>query len=349
MTPPPEYAFLGTAPFVGGSTAASSPHLLTLARTLAPTFALNALGYNARAFSLVGDPAISAELARAKALVFADLGAGTAAPYRQAIDSVPGLMFYDLFEVPAPGTASLDFCSDARAILTAASEHVAQSASALVGRPVQTVAEPFQGLRDAPRAPHLPRRSRAVEWLARRAGLETEAWRLRLLWSGEETEVASLRAAYPELVRLGAELPLALHCIAPQGAALETLAQVLREDDPDAVQLRLEAWSPLAMVQALASCHLVLLPDAGAASRSRLIGALHAGRFAIARSSPYHGKLAAFAWVGEDLAEGVRWSATHADEVLGRLTAGQRYLDEVHQPAAVARTWIQLFMKKATG
>jgi hypothetical protein len=341
MTPAAEYGFVSATPFVGGSTEASSPHLLTVARTLAPTFALNALGYNARAFSLFAAPAIPAELANAKAVVLADLGAGTANMYR----NLTGSVFYDLFEVPAPGSSSHDFCVQPGMTLTAASEHVAQGVSALVGRPVRTVAEPFHGVRQAPRAPQVRRRSRALQWLARRAALETEAWRLRLFCSGEDAEVASILAICPDLVRLGAEVPLALHGMAPQGTGLETLAQALREEDPDALQLRLEAWSPQAMAQALASCDLVLLPDAGAASRSRLIGALHAGRFGIARPSPYHGKLAAFAWVGEDLAEGIRWSAAHADEVLARLAAGQRYLDEVHTPVAVARTWMQLFLK----
>jgi hypothetical protein len=336
MTLPAQYAFVSAARFVDASPAASSPSVVALARTLGPTFALNALGYNARAFSLFAEPALPAELANAEALVLA-------APASHG--KVGGRVFYDLVEIPAPGTASYDFCNDPGRILTAASDYVADSVRALFGRPVASVAEPFHGLRDAPRAPQVRRRSRALHWLAQRAGLETEAWRLRLFWSGEEAEVASLVAAYPELLRLGAEVPLGLHCIAPQGAALDSLAQALREKDPEALELRLQAWSPAAMAQALASCDLALLPDAGAASRSRLIGALHAGRFAVARSSPYHGKLAAFAWVGEELAEGVRWAAAHPEEVLARLAAGQRYLDEVHQPAAVARAWIALFMK----
>src|SRR5205085_8123665 len=143
MTPPVEYAFVSTARFVGSGAAASSPHLLTLARTLGPTFALNALGYNARAFSIFGDPAIDAELASAKAFVFADLGAGAAPPYRKLIDKLRGPVFYDLFEVPAAGTASHAFCMERGTTLTAASEHVAQGTSALLGRSVQAVAEPF--------------------------------------------------------------------------------------------------------------------------------------------------------------------------------------------------------------
>ena len=51
MTPAAEYAFITSAKFVGDSAAASSPSVLAASRILAPTFALNQLGYIARAFS----------------------------------------------------------------------------------------------------------------------------------------------------------------------------------------------------------------------------------------------------------------------------------------------------------
>ena len=116
--------------------------------------------------------------------------------------------------------------------------------------------------------------------------------------------------------------------MAPVGGTLERIARQGEE-----LPAILEAWSPAAMAQALASCDLVLLPDPGPASRSRLIGALHAGRFCVARRSPHHDRLGDYAWVGEDFAEGIRWSLSHAAEVLARLAAAQRYLDEVHAPA----------------
>jgi hypothetical protein len=345
MTPAAEYGFVSSGQFIGWSTQTSSPHLLTVARTLAPTFALNGLGYNARAFSLFTGADDLGQVRSTKALVFADVGSGTQAAYRKMLDGYHGRVFYDLFEVPADGTASRAFCAERSTILTAASEHVAQATATLLGRPVHLVPEPFDGLHDAPRAPQVPPRSRAVRWLAQRAGLETTGWRLRLFWSGEESDLGSIVAAYPQLVRAGGHVPLALHCIAPQGPALERMSDTLCEDDPEAVQLRLEAWSPLTVAQGLLASDFVLLPDAGPASRSRLISALRAGRFAIARPSPYHGKLAAFAWVGDDLAEGIRWALAHAEDVLARLGAGQRYVQEMHEPAAVARAWIELFMK----
>jgi hypothetical protein len=207
------------------------------------------------------------------------------------------------------------------------------------------MAEPLQGARRSTHVPHSRRRSRALDWLAERARLATESWRLRLLWSGEETDVASIVEACPSLVRLGRDIPLALQCVAPQGAALETLADSLHEEDPDALRLTLQAWSPAVMAHALATCDLVLLPGTGGALLSRLIASLHAGRLGIAQTSPHYGKLGDFAWLGTDLAEGVRWALSHPAEVAERLTRGQRYLDQVHDPASVARAWMTLFLK----
>jgi hypothetical protein len=250
-----------------------------------------------------------------------------------------GTQVYDLTQVPVPGTSSERLCREKEIVLTAASDHVAHEAGALVGRPVRTVPEPFQGARDVPRAPQTRRRSPLAQWLARRAGVDTESWRLRLFWSGDGNEVAALVAAWPLLLELGRRLPITLHCVAP-GGAVERIA--LQGEELPAI---LEAWSPAAMAQALATCDLVLLPDPGPASRSRLIGALHAGRFCLAPRSPHHGELARYAWVGEDFAEGIRWSLSHPAQVLARVAAGQRHLDEVHAPATVARRWIDLFSR----
>jgi hypothetical protein len=340
MTPAAEYAFVTSAKFVGDSASASSPSVLAASRILAPTYALNQLGYIARAFSLSDETVIGAEPRAAKAVVFADLGARPATAYESLLRDFWGRAFHDLTEVPGPGTSSERFCREKKIVLTAASDHVAQATSALIGRPVRTVPEPFQGARDVPRAPQTRRRSVVAQWLARRAGVDTESWRLRLFWSGDGDEIAALLAAWPELLALGRRLPIALHCIAPVGGAIERIARQGEE-----LPTVLEAWSPAAMAQGLASCDLVLLPDPGPASRSRLIGALHAGRFCVARPSPHHGGLADYAWVGEDFAEGIRWSLSQPAEVLARLSGGQRHLDEVHAPATVARRWIELFSR----
>src|SRR5256886_17475527 len=62
----------------------------------------------------------------------------------------------------------------------------------------------------------------------------------------------------------------------------------------------------------------------------RLSAALHAGRFPVCHPSPYYGALGEFAWVGDDLAEGIRWALTHPEEVLARLGRAQDYVGRVH-------------------
>jgi len=90
-----------------------------------------------------------------------------------------------------------------------------------------------------------------------------------------------------------------------------------------------------------------LLPGQAPADSIRLSAALHAGRFPVCHPSPYYGALGEFAWVGDDLAEGIRWALSHPEEVLARLDRAQDYVGRVHAPAAVARGWIEIFRKIA--
>ncbi|MDQ5848565.1 MAG: hypothetical protein M3544_06310 [Pseudomonadota bacterium] len=189
----------------------------------------------------------------------------------------------------------------------------------------------YEGPELEPRAPRARARSRAVEWLAARAGLATESWRIRLLWIGEESDLDAISDALKSLQELGREIPLELRCLSPQADAV---ANRLREDDPEALRLAVQAWSPAAVRHALFDCDLVILP------RSPL-AAIHAGRLAIGPQKD----LQDFSWTGEEPAKGIRWALANPREVLDRLRRGQQHVNEVHAPAAVGRAWISLFMK----
>src|SRR5205807_9203773 len=148
-------------------------------------------------------------------------------------------------------------------------------------QPVGGVADPYAGAPGEPRAARPRRRSRALEWLATRAGVAADAWRMRLLWIGEADGVASLVELAPQLERLGREIPLALRCLCAAGTGLDALVEELHENDPDSLRLSIEAHSPIALAHALAACDLVLLPGASRAHPSSLLAALRAGRFAV--------------------------------------------------------------------
>src|SRR5438552_1296854 len=175
------------------------------------------------------------------------------------------------------------------------------------------------------------------------AGEDNGEWCYAELLAG----VAAIIDLAPQLQRLGREIPLALRCLCAAGTGLDALADGLHEEDPDSLRLSIEAWSPIASAHALATCDLVLLPGQTPAQASRLIAALWAGRFAVCHSSPYYEALGEFAWVGNDLAEGIRWALSHPEAVLARLDRAQDYVGRVHAPAAVARGWIEIFRKIA--
>ena len=67
----------------------------------------------------------------------------------------------------------------------------------------------------------------------------------------------------------------------------------------------------------------------------------------VAHPLPAYAPYAAFAWIGEDLCQGVEWSIRHPREVVERIARGQAYLDERHSlPHAVARFWLDVLDPK---
>ena len=354
MSAGPEYAFVTAAPFIKEGAPRTSPSAVARSRTLAPVSALIELGYDARAYSLRAEHDLAASLRNSKAIVLGDSLAGEDEGewcYAELLAGVAAdKVLLDFVAAPRLGTARFDSYAGAfprAAGLTAATQYVAAKLGPLARRPVEVVADPFTGYPGEPRAVRPRRRSRALEWLAARAGVAADAWRMRLLWIGEADGVASIIELAPQLQRLGREIPLALRCLCAAGSGLDALAEGLHEDDPDSLRLSIEAWSPMASAHALATCDLVLLPGQTPAHASRLIATLCAGRFPVCHQSPDYAALGEFAWVGNDLAEGIRWALSHPEEVLARLDRAQDYVGRVHAPAAVARAWIEIFRKIA--
>ena len=111
-------------------------------------------------------------------------------------------------------------------------------------------------------------------------------------------------------------------------------------------------WSPVVMDPMIAASDLVLIPSdyrspvKQAKSPNRLVAGLHGGRFVVAHPLPTYAPYADFAWLGEDLCEGIDWAIRHPREVVERVARGQAYIDERHSPEAVARFWLDVFHPK---
>lgn len=285
---PPEYAFVASA---------GAWH-----RAQGAVAALTALGYDARLYS----PG-AAEPQRAKAVVYCD--------------AEPEVARF-VYDVLAP--ERLEPARAAYAV-TCPDLELAQAAAPRLGRAIEVVPEPLEGERRPPRAARAGLRSRPLEWLARRAGLATDAWRVHLAWFGRESDVEAIVGAYPALKALGGELPLELTCVAP-AEALDGLRARMPEDAPERLRLGFEAASAEALSRALEACDFALVPPEARLQRR----ALHAGRHAIAAGNP---------------CEAIRWALAHPRETLESLQRAQHELDQTHAPARVARAWARILMK----
>jgi hypothetical protein len=112
--------------------------------------------------------------------------------------------------------------------------------------------------------------------------------------------------------------------------------------------LQFTAWSPERAAAAIARCDFVLLPQAHATpwgrvkSHNRLVETIRGGRLGLASPIPSYVELADYAWVGESLAEGLRWVLAQPEEAAARVGRGQTYVAERFSPAAVGARWAQV-------
>jgi len=209
-------------------------------------------------------------------------------------------------------------------------------------RPVAVARDPYEGQRgDARFEP--PR----LSWWGRLSGASGLEVRPKLLWYGYPTNLDTLMLLRDQLLPLARRQPLMIRVMSSQGSGAESLCNELHATCGGRIWWTFSAWSLADMPKALAETDLVVLPsNAGDArkavkSPNRLVSALWAGRFVIAHPLPSYEEFADYAWVGEDLADGVGWALDNPRQVAERILHGQAYLDKYYSPFSAAREWEQ--------
>lgn len=171
---------------------------------------------------------------------------------------------------------------------------------------------------------------------------------LRLLWFGNLGEVNAPQLEQA-LVEIAGGLPdsrLHFEVVADgsQQERVRAMAERLHSTR-GGVQLAFTPWSLEATEAALERSDFVLLPQehrthwGRVKSHNRLVSAIRAGRFAVASPIPAYEELADYAWVGEDLAAGLRWALAHPEEAARRVSAGQLHIEQRFSPGAIGRRW----------
>lgn len=132
-----------------------------------------------------------------------------------------------------------------------------------------------------------------------------------------------------------------------QGELVAEMGASLREAHRSC-SLRFVPWSREAVAREVTDADLVVLPQDAASdwgrvkSHNRLVEALRGGRFAVVSPIPCYQELAEWAWVGEDLADGVEWALAHPGKVLQRIAGGQALVEQRFAPERIGELWANL-------
>jgi hypothetical protein len=173
---------------------------------------------------------------------------------------------------------------------------------------------------------------------------------VRLCWFGTlgSPNIEMVAAKLEQLARGLRDTALQLEMVThrARGGMVQELAARLARAHP-AFEVRFTEWSLKSTWAAIERCDFVVLPQdhtdaAGRVkSHNRLVESIRGGRLAIASPIPSYQELSDFAWVGEDLAAGMRWAIEHADEALQRVAEGQRAVEQRFSPVAIGAKWAQ--------
>jgi hypothetical protein len=360
-----EYLFITPAPLVNVGGVVTTFGASARLGSLVPGRALMRLGYDARTYSVAGDTGLAEEaLRQAKRVVLGEMfatahgWAGPAATYRRLVglmeDRRERLVLSvadDHFADPHFRDFYAEFLPQCLAA-TAVSERLAQTLRKFTSRPVHIAPEPIEGNRGQPQAIAARKLAAPLAWLARRIGLTTDLWRVRLLWFGYPANLAPLIELIPGLEALSRHYPVLLTCVTNPVPEIGGLLTPARTHPEARFRVHFVPWSPFVLDEAIGYSDVVLIPSdyrnpvKQAKSPNRLVAGLHGGRFVVAHPLPAYAPYAAFTWIGEDLCAGLEWAIRHPREVVERISRGQAYIDERHSPQAIARFWLDVFHPK---
>ena len=175
--------------------------------------------------------------------------------------------------------------------------------------------------------------------------------RLKALWFGHPTNLESLYQALPSLLQAGKRKPIDLRILTKRVDGIERACKDMNSRHRHALSMRFAEWSIAETWNSLAATDFVIIPARPdnrrllAKSTNRIIESLWAGRFVVAHPIPSYLEFKEWAWIGEDLAEGIAWMVGHGSLLAARVRAAQEYIAATYSPRRIASEWEQAFEK----
>ena len=175
--------------------------------------------------------------------------------------------------------------------------------------------------------------------------------RLQGLWFGHGTNLGSLREAFPALLQAGKKNPLDLRIVTKNVDGLERECKEFNGKYRQALSLRFAEWSMAETWNSLAAADFVIIPAQPgerwtlAKSPNRIIESLWAGRFVVAHPIPSYREFGEWAWLGENLAEGIAWMVDNGPLIADRIRCAQDYIATTYSPQRIGSEWEKVLEK----
>lgn len=259
------------------------------------------------------------------------------------------------FDRPQYGTFYGNLVREAD-LVVAGTPEMARIVCTQTTRPVLIVSDPYEGEGDLPEfQPPSRKAASLLGGLLRTAFSGGRIVPLELLWFGHGSNLRSLEGWLPDLLRLTAHYKVHLHIVSSAQAGFAELCERFNEEFSPACTLRFSPWSAATTWRALHECDMVVIPSvlndlsSFVKSPNRLIESLWAGRFVCANPVPAYQEFSKYAWVGDDIVQGIVWAVDHPGEVVRRIDAGRAYIAQRYSPEAIAKQWETAFIAARAG
>lgn len=168
--------------------------------------------------------------------------------------------------------------------------------------------------------------------------------RLQLGWYGFPKSLDGLLEQLNPLLALSKEVPLDLHVTTTDAPIIIKTFEDIKTQLPPQFSMHFSPWSPQVQDEIMRMSDIIFIPSPMnerkiVKSPNRLIEALRYGKAVVASPLPCYLPFNEFAYVGEDLMQGIRDTLKEPDGVEARIAKGQDYIRERFAPGVIGEQW----------
>ncbi|MDX1811636.1 MAG: hypothetical protein R3240_06785 [Gammaproteobacteria bacterium] len=173
---------------------------------------------------------------------------------------------------------------------------------------------------------------------------------LRLAWFGYDRNLPVLLDEIPNLGKVSESIPIKLKIVTNKNDSLAKDVAAFNQEFAGQFNIEYILWSREATQQAILDSDIVLIPnktvdDGLVKSSNRIIESIMMGRFVCASPIPSYKEFEQWAYVGDNLVEGIVWALNNPHEVTEKISQAQTYIESHYSPACIGDKWNQLLQE----